>query len=376
MATVTRAPRSPAAQLPALYHPWVEALLGGAIPAEIDATCSNCAMLPDQGDPPETNAAGTPTASLFFDPRVKCCTYVPALPNFLVGRILLDRDPQLAEGRASVLARIAAGVGVTPMGLAQPPTFAVLYKAGGAKTFGRSLELRCPHYQTATGACGIWRHRQSVCTTWFCKHVRGAVGERFWQGLRHLLSLVEHSLAVHCVRTLAPGPEAARHAASSRIHPLSNLQASDLDDTPAPSQNRLWGRYQGRERAWFEDTGRIIDAMTWEDVRRTGGVELELAADLLRTAYDDLRSTRLPRVLRGGTTLRSPVGADLVELTAYSGYHPVIAPKALVDVLHVFDGRPTTQAIAAAARAGVAIEPAVVRRLVDIGVLVDGDTAQ
>jgi hypothetical protein len=367
---VTRPSRpADAAQLPSLYQPWVEALLGGVIPAESEATCSNCAMLPGPGDAPASDTA------LFFDPRVKCCTYVPALPNFLVGRILLDTSLEMAAGRASVRARIAASTGVTPMGLERPPVFAVLYARGAAETFGQSVHLRCPHYQTDTGGCGIWRHRQSVCTTWFCKHSRGVVGARFWRALRQLLGLVERSLAVHCVRSLAPGPAAARHAASAVTPvPQANLRASDLDGTPDPAVRGLWGRYLGQEETFYEAAGRLVGAMGWDEVCRLGGVELELAADLLRAAYLDLTSTRLPRALRAGTIQVTPQGAGAVELTSYSAFHPLTVPTALVDVLHVFDGRPTRKAMAAAAEAGVAIERAVVARLVDMGVLVDAES--
>ena len=360
-----------AAQLPSLYHPWIEALLGGVIPAESEATCNTCAMLPEL-------AASSPDSgnTFFFDPHVKCCTYVPALPNFLVGRILLDLSPEMARGRESVRARIAAGVGVTPLSLAQPPVFATLYRQGGAETFGRAVHLRCPHYLTDTGGCGIWRHRQSVCTTWFCKYVRGAVGQRFWQALRHLLGVVERTLSVHCVRTLAPGPEATQHAAST-FYPVSpiRLRALDLDGAPDPGARALWGRCFEHEPAFYEAAARLVGAMGWDEVRRAGGVELELAADVLRAAYGELISGRVPRALHAGTIHMSLVSRDVVELTSYNSYHPLTVPAALVSVLHVFDGRPTSKALAAAAEAGVAIDRAVVRQLVDMGVLADADAA-
>jgi hypothetical protein len=357
------------AQLPSLYHPWIEALLGGALPAETEAPCHDCAMLPEPGAAPSASRD-----TLFFDPRVKCCTYVPALANFLVGNILLDTSPEMAAGRASVLTRIETGVGVTPLGLAQPPAFAVLYEMGGAATFGKAVHLRCPHYLTDTGGCGIWRHRQAVCSTWYCKYARGRVGEQFWKALRRLLSLVEASLAVHCVRTLGPGPAAAQHAAAMFAPtPPTTLRASELDGTPDPSAAALWGRHHGREVAYYEAAGRLVGAMDWAEVRSAGGVELDLAVDVLRAAYAELISTRLPRALRTGSIHVTPVGDDSAEVIAYSAYHPMTVPAELLHVLSVFDGRPTSQALAAASAAGVALDRAAVRRLVDMGVLVDAD---
>ena len=65
-----------AAQLPSLYHPWIEALLGGVIPAETEAACGTCAMLPGPGDAPAAAIA------LFFDPRVKMLHLRAGAPEF------------------------------------------------------------------------------------------------------------------------------------------------------------------------------------------------------------------------------------------------------------------------------------------------------
>jgi hypothetical protein len=65
-------------------------------------------------------------AMLFFNAETKCCTYLPALYNFLVGSILTDKDPAFAVGRASVEARLDAQVEVTPLGLGMSRPFRVL----------------------------------------------------------------------------------------------------------------------------------------------------------------------------------------------------------------------------------------------------------
>ena len=151
--------------LPPLYAGWVEELLSGPVPEETRATCHNCAMLPRESD-------GAPDV-LHFHPATKCCTFVPLLPNFLVGRILADSDPAGASGRRSVLERLRAADGVSPLGLDVPRRYGFLYGHNGG--FGRTPSMRCPHYlETEGGLCGVWKHRNSICSTWFCKHDRGA----------------------------------------------------------------------------------------------------------------------------------------------------------------------------------------------------------
>ena len=152
--------------LPALYARWLTDALPAPPPPETNATCSACPLVSRQG--------AEPSGAGLFHPDTKCCTYIPTLPNFLVGAILADDEPAAQNGRRSLRVRLEGGDGLTPLGLAAPPAHAILYRAGGEHVFGRSPALRCPHYVVDEGTCGIWRHREAVCATWFCRHVRGA----------------------------------------------------------------------------------------------------------------------------------------------------------------------------------------------------------
>src|ERR1051326_9631717 len=104
----TRAPNPEVAKLPPLFAEWAEEMLPGPVPAEPRATCGSCAMLAEEG-------ARRHPSDQFYSRDTKCCTYLPQLKNFLVGRILTDRDPAAARGRTTVEVRIRAGVGVTPL---------------------------------------------------------------------------------------------------------------------------------------------------------------------------------------------------------------------------------------------------------------------
>jgi hypothetical protein len=358
-------------ELPVLYRPWIAALVGGSVPAESEATCNRCAMVAPLSESVRN------TDDVYFDPRSKCCTYIPSLPNFLVGRILRDSSAESAAGRASVLARIEAGVGVTPAGLAKPPAFALLYR-NAADAFGRAVSLRCPHYIAESGTCGIWRHRQSVCSTWFCKHVRGAVGQRFWESVRYLLDAVERSLASHCVLTLDPGGEAIdRMVSSDDRNPGQSLSASEVDGRPDPEGYRaVWGRFAGREHEFYEASARLIEGLSWNDVRHIGGAHLELTAALVRQRYSELISDAVPTRLRVGALTTQQAGSGHERVTAYSPWDPLVIPRALGDTLRCFDGRLVRSALTAAAKEGIHIDRAVVRRLVDFGVLVADEESE
>jgi len=325
-------------------------------------------MAPAEGDAPSPDAH-------YFDARVKCCTYVPHLPNFLAGRILADADPAMAGGRASVIARMAPGPHLSPLGIEAPPTFTVLYRSSRDAAFGRAPDLRCPHFVPESGGCGIWRHRQAVCATWYCKFDRGQAGQRFWLAMLDLLRLAERALALHCVRTLAPSPAVLRHAAQQAREPVP-LEASGLGGAlDVDAYRRRWGAYAGREAEFFRTCAALVERMTWSDVLAAGGAELAVAADLVADAARSLQSRALPARLRLGALTLTTMDGDEARVVGYSGLDPLLVPRPLVDVLHVFDGRPVRDALAAAARLGVELDRAAVRRLVDFGVLEDAGTA-
>jgi hypothetical protein len=270
------------------------------------------------------------------------------------------------------VARITAGHQVTPLGLEKPPTFVALYGLAASEVFGRAVDLLCPHYLSETGGCGVWQHRMSVCATWFCKHDRGAVGMNGWKAVRHLLETIERELAVHCVRELSPGIEALRHTAGRASDAQHGVKASDLGGArDAGATRRLWGRYAGREIAFYEACARIVEPMSWDEVRRIGGIEVDVAADLARQSYGDVMSLDLPAALHVGPMNVIRSDASAVECTTYSNFDPLSIPRALFDILHVFDGRSTRKALAAAREAGVSVGPHVVRRLVDHAILVE-----
>src|SRR6218665_3697133 len=85
--------------LPLLYRDLLPEFFQKGVPVETKATCDACAMCP-------SSAAGTVESvdgvSRLFRPDTKCCTYYPRLPNFLVGALLSDERPELAEGRRAL----------------------------------------------------------------------------------------------------------------------------------------------------------------------------------------------------------------------------------------------------------------------------------
>jgi Fe-S-cluster containining protein len=179
---------------PRIYDRLLPRVFDETAPEEPKATCNNCAMCP-----PKDPVQGV----TYFRPDTKCCTYQPFLPNYLVGAILADTEPLMAEGQRRIRAHIASRVGVTPRWLAPSRKRSALFRAARESSFGRSLLLRCP-YLSGEGLCTIWRHRDTVCSTFFCKYGAGADGQTFWRAVDAYMLHVERELACHAAAKLAP----------------------------------------------------------------------------------------------------------------------------------------------------------------------------
>ncbi len=351
--------------LPSLYAAWMDEMLAGPIPRETDATCDDCAMT-------ATNGIGE-NERIFFNPETKCCTYIPALPNYLVGRILADDDPNTAAGRATVQERLDAGIAVTPLGLGQPPGFQVLYGQSSESLFGRSATLRCPHYLTADGGrCGIWQHRASICATWYCKFVRGALGSRFWQTLNQLLSAVELCLSRWCVLKLEIGSEALSHIIPNPLRRTQQIDPLALDGTRDEfSQRKLWGRWAGGEGDFYRECAKLVAHLSWEDVLTISGPDVKILAGVVREAYAKLMSKQIPERLRVGPLQIIGMNDERSWIVAHSPLDPLDLPSQLLELLRYFDGRPTKDVLKRiAAERGIELHASLIRQLTDFEVLV------
>jgi hypothetical protein len=348
--------------LPEPYATWLSSALEAEVPPETVATCDDCVMLPREG-------LVSPRSLGMFSPDTKCCTYIPNLPNFRVGALLRDRAPGLAQSQALLREQCRRGVGVSPLGVQRSVVQDTLYELGKA-SFGRNPGLRCPHLDAA-GGCGIWAHRNAVCATYFCKHNRASVGARFWGRVRDLLAEAERALSYHCVLEELPGPDTLDALSPLKGREHAPPVAEELDPLlTATHLARLWGPLRGKEPEYFERCAERVDALTWDEVRALGGVQLALCEDLVQRAFEALCSDRLPHAVVVGEY--SVVHADetWIYLAALPLGEPVRAPRRLIEHLHGLGQGSLDDALARIAeQANLHIAPALVRTLLDYGIL-------
>lgn len=309
--------------LPALYRNLFPDFFGGELPAEAKATCADCAMLESSVGERVEAVDGV---SRFFRPDTKCCTFQPRLPNYLVGALLAE-------------------AGERP-----PARFSVLY-ANSRQAFGRAASLRCPFYEPEPGACSIWRYREAVCSTYFCKYVAGADGRKFWMTLKTWLSLAEIQLSRYALMQLHPEfLLSGKDRGDPNAGPLS---AEDLDERapPAGDYSAQWGKWEGREAEFYGACFEQVRALTAAQFERLLGQDGAIELAVLERHHARATGSALPKVLRlnpSATVRWLPDGT--VALAAYSEYEALALPAAAWPLLAAFTGREPVEAVRASLR--------------------------
>ena len=352
--------------LPVLYSRWVADILPGPIPRETRATCHACAMVQ------EGKSCG-PDAETMFSPNAKCCTYLPELPNFLVGAVLAnggDGGATVTAGHQSVVERIRRRTAVTPLGLGSTPVFDTVYGQARSKLFGRTDSIRCPHFVDSEGGlCGIWDYRNSVCATWFCKHVRGKIGADFWSALQRLLHNVEKDLAVWCCLECGVDPQAICTALEHRMRPMALRLTEELVGDEK-GYDEVWGSWKGQEDALFKQAWECVRGTSWSVVRSLGGPEIRARELEIRRAYLRLVDHSVPTALRYHGARGAPSG-DKVTVWSHNQYDPITIPAAAWLHVSAFDGRAVTDVRADLPEEALcALDDGVLQRLIDHGILV------
>ncbi|MGI5863530.1 MAG: hypothetical protein ACOX6T_15950 [Myxococcales bacterium] len=328
--------------LPSLYRGLLPAFFSRQIPAETKADCGRCTMCATHCGEAVEPIDGV---SRLFRPDTKCCTFHPRLPNYLAGAILGDSSPELAEGRRRILAKIDGRVGLGPQWLRPPATFSLLYSSS-RQFFGRASSLRCPYFEQASGSCSIWPWRESVCSTFFCRHVAGADGHAFWMALKRWLALVEIQLSRWALFQIHPDFVLA---GLDREDPTNKpLSADDLDGRPLSEKDyrKLWGAWASREADFYEACFREVSAQSSADLTRMLGLDgtIELAA--LEKRHAAATDARLPRTLRFDPSATVKWLRDgSVALGAYSEYEALALPGSAYELLVAFDGTEPVEAV-------------------------------
>ncbi|MCC7134388.1 MAG: hypothetical protein IT352_17155 [Gemmatimonadales bacterium] len=209
---------------------------------------------------------------------------------------------------------------VTPLGIGRPPLYALTYDAVNEGVFGRADGLQCPHFEASTGSCGIWLHRNAVCSTWFCRHNRGIAGQEMWSDINRLLRIVERSLSIWAAERLGLASSGLRQALL--MAEAGNAQVLMLElggDWPAVGR-RCWAGWHRPVADFFVEADKLVAPLEWTQVRHICGSDLSAHVAVCRDSVTTLDSeVKLPPIVRTAPQLGIQYGRTLTTRNALDG---------------------------------------------------------
>lgn len=321
--------------VPQWAWPWFEAAALREAPREGRANCAACVMCSS-----DDWTARHPR--LQYNPATRCCTYQPAMVNFLVGAVLAGEggvsDRAVQALQASLFDAEAMPYGVVPR-VQVDGRYQASVEQGG---FGRDPRLRCT-YLSDDGGCGVWSWRSSICATWFCRHERGMVGMGYWIAVKGAIDALEKALAQLAAQAILPEAE-------------PYTWPPGYDDPH-------------RRRAYYLDCFALVAGLDPHEVLPTLPEDAHLALRLAGRAKVALDRPALPDA---PTVHERQVVEDLgdrVRLSTYTSAESLLLDKALYFELGRFDGRPLAEVREELGALGVVVDDLTILKLVDFDVL-------
>jgi len=307
---------------PPLYQDILPPEFDVVAPDESKTTCGNCPMCVDGEAKKTLDAIGV----INFGRETKCCTYQPAVPNYLVGAVFADPDPAMAEGQRRLRKHLATRMGVLPWWLTATAKYYLLWEAARREAFGRAPMLKCPYL--LEGNCTIWRHRDSVCSTFFCKHDNGEDGKDYWRAVNDALSRIERALVSHLADLVDP---------TTTMPPRrdGHLTRWELEDVAPPDEiyASWWQGWVGREEEFYVACYEQAKKLVREDVLRLGGEELAGHLERMEKMRAKLPPEVPERARLASDVIVKDAGGTNVIVYSYSRYDPTVIPKEVMAVL-------------------------------------------
>lgn len=169
--------------LPAVYQNFLDRKILNLNISETKATCDNCLRARDK------------RFEYTYKANLKCCTFVPFIPNYAVGGILKQKLDGYQRIEKMILDRRFA----LPLGIFPDFDYQYRFNSKKKKDFGNREDLLCHYYDIDKNKCSIWEFRGVVCTTFFCRSDYGKAGQNLWTEMKDYLSYVEMALAEDCL---------------------------------------------------------------------------------------------------------------------------------------------------------------------------------
>lgn len=253
-------------QISGVYQDLLSSTILKFNPVEIKATCHQC-------------------NEKKYKPSLKCCTYHPFLPNYIVGKILFDDS----MGAGIVRKKIQKRQFCLPIGVVPSVRYQVEFHKNKDKNFGRNADWLCPFYSKDDQNCHIWKDRGSVCTSFYCQSSYGKKGIQFWKTLENYLSFSE----MICMEEALINADFSPRQVSDLLGYInrssgtkSELLRNSIDQK---KWKQLWNGYDQDIEAFYIKCFRTVEKMPRSEFRLMGGDQLKSFENAVIDAIGEIK---------------------------------------------------------------------------------------
>ncbi len=252
-------------QLPQIYENLLPRDILDFAPEETKANCDNCSMSRPQN-----------RAKVHYRADLKCCTFHPLVPNYMVGSILLDSEAVRAQ--EILKDKITRREYSLPIGMVAPVRYQVEFNNRKENDFGQREDWLCPYFNRENQNCNIWKHRGVVCATFFCKSSYGKVGLKFWDNLSTYLWYVETALLEEALTMLDFSPRQVMTLLDYHNRQDGTVAEKKSWVLPEKKARDLWNGYYEDQEGFFKKSYEIVanmDKTAFHEILGEQGQELE-----------------------------------------------------------------------------------------------------
>jgi Fe-S-cluster containining protein len=251
--------------MPAVYERFFPKSFWNSSVEETKATCGQCIEAPKK-----------------YDHDLKCCTFWPVIPNYIVGAILQSKDEKYKEAQEIILKHIQQHRWNLPIGLIAPSDYQVDFKKKKTEIFGRDEKFLCPYYSKSGNNCSLWLYRGSVCTSFFCHSSYKKKGQNFWHKYENYFSYLEMGISQEILVYKDYSPRDV----SDQVDMLMLEKKIKLTDE---KYKKIWKHNFGREREFYIEAAQFADAMPKSQVNEILGEIGEAIRDEMVFALNAIR---------------------------------------------------------------------------------------
>ena len=251
--------------LPSLYQQILPSDILSMDIHETKATCNACIKVPK------------------YDEKLKCCTFHPFLPNYMIGQILLDQKKTPTFITEILQNKIVKRQYALPLGIVAPVSYQVEFNELKSKHFGKREDWLCPYYDKALSQCGVWRNRGSVCTSFYCDSSKGSKGKNFWKVALNYLSYVEMVLCEEALVHLDFSPRQVSDLLgyiNRNEGSASELKSDSMSKAKAQS---LWNGYFDDQEGFYIKTLEVVKSFDKKQMEESmGDLGYNLTAQIVK----------------------------------------------------------------------------------------------